>query len=118
MSSTPSCVLVFSQRTTIYHGSSRASLGQWALKQILNIALYSTFLDTDQVTQMLLFYQIFCLYIMCYDFNFLNETLVYFSLSFVYFVAFNLPTFAKGKFEIYQKNVVQVMLKMHGEVRT
>ena len=54
----------------------------------------------------------------CSDFNLLNETLLYFSLSFVHAVAFNLPTFAKGAFDIYRKIVVQVMLKMQDDVRT
>ena len=46
--------------------------------------------------------------------NLLNKTtFVYFSLSFVYFVAFSLPNFAKDAFVIKQKIALQVMLKIH-----
>ena len=49
----------------------------------------------------------------------LNETFGYFFLSFVFIIAFNLPTFAKGALDINRKIVVQVMLKIHVyEVRT
>ena len=42
----------------------------------------------------------------------LNKTFVYFSLSFVFIAAFNLPTFAKGTLDINRKIVAQVMLKI------